>query len=163
MEGSCIEPCGGRRGKSQQNRDLRRHEKVGYVGVPLGDRGEKKFNWASELSTIPKHRLIRYLASSASCSATRLADRFPVVPYRETTARVSLQWHVHARECRLTGITSQVKRLSRSLAKTSISANTTLLSHDLAISLCWLNTTAMASRRLGSPNARPRRPSRFGA
>lgn len=30
--------------------DLRRQNEVGNMGVPLGDVGEKKFNWASELS-----------------------------------------------------------------------------------------------------------------
>ena len=31
--------------------ELRRQDEVGNVCIPLGDGGEKKFNWASELST----------------------------------------------------------------------------------------------------------------
>jgi hypothetical protein len=38
-------------GRSTKIEESRRQDEVGNVSVPLGDGGEKKFNWASELST----------------------------------------------------------------------------------------------------------------
>lgn len=38
-------------GKSAEIEKSRRQNEVGNMGVPLCDGGQKKFNWASELST----------------------------------------------------------------------------------------------------------------
>jgi hypothetical protein len=47
MQGSAAES----RRETTWIEDSRRQNEVRNVSVPLGDGGEKKFNWASELST----------------------------------------------------------------------------------------------------------------
>ena len=47
-----IRPLKVEGGIKQRWRDSCSHNEAGNVGVPLGDGGEKKFNWGSELSII---------------------------------------------------------------------------------------------------------------